>query len=223
MNDSASRIQMLRNLQGAPLSIIIALIMAGRALLASELEMWTGYSDKTITRGLALLETLRLIAHHGKYDGWSLTAAVHQLPLPLLFSEKDNRRNSGYLSSSSSSLILGPEEEEESRTRENRRNSDFAAASYPQPVDNDNDAEVQDWLLRGGVGQNSPKMRELLSLALHPDYVAAHVLERLAQVQAGQNYPVGWLINKMLCGDMAPPMRCVDCLQLDCYCDVIRR
>ena len=244
MNASAQQIALLRNLKGAPLSIIWALLMANmyapagsvRALQNRDLETWTGYSDKPVASALGLLHTMGMVAQNGG-GGWYLTTAAYQLPLPLWLPDgggnaplsEVSRRNSPTLLSSSSSLIsMDPEEEETEKRARARKDGEFPTEDNGA-VDNSVDKReaIRQLLLRGGVGANSRKMGELLNLDMSVRYVEAHVLERLYQARAHQHnsrqpdYPVGWLINRLLCGDPSPQPRCPSCLQWweHCYCE----
>lgn len=71
----------LRELKGAPLSIILALMMAGnRTASVTYLCTATGYSDKTINSGLELLRERRIITQTGRCR-YQLTGNNVQLPL----------------------------------------------------------------------------------------------------------------------------------------------
>ena len=85
-----------------------------------------------------------------------------------------------------------------------------------------------EWLVRGGIGRKTPKMRQLLASDLDLETVKAHVLERMAWeaglIADSQPYKPGLLIHKLLSGDPPPAMRCEDCLRLPnqqglCGCD----
>ena len=71
----------LRELKGAPLSIILAIVMAGnRNVSVSYLVTETGYSDKTVNSGLDLLRTRQIITQTGRCR-YQLTGENVQLPL----------------------------------------------------------------------------------------------------------------------------------------------
>lgn len=71
----------LRELKGAPLSIILAIVMAGnRNVSVSYLVTETGYSDKTINSGLDLLRDRQIITQTGRCR-YQLTGQNVQLPL----------------------------------------------------------------------------------------------------------------------------------------------
>lgn len=216
MNTWAEQMRFVRSIKGAASSILWILLLSGRACTQRELETATGYTDKTLTTGLALLEAERLVQYNGRRHGWSLSTGFYQLPLPLaqlaagmalldapvadvdaalpgipgstalpgaVGEDEIDRRISDLRvlsSSSSSSSSLSKEEEEEGD--EDRRISD-----------------LRDLLASAGVGRYSPKMQQLLELGLDRAYVEAHV-----DYAARENEPVGWLINRLICGDPAP-------------------
>ena len=71
----------LRELKGAPLSIILAIVMAGnRTVSVSWLVTETGYSDKTINSGLDMLRSRQIITQTGRCR-YQLTGENVQLPL----------------------------------------------------------------------------------------------------------------------------------------------
>lgn len=71
----------LRELKGAPLSIILAIVMAGnRSVSVSWLVTETGYSDKTVNSGLDLLRSRQIITQTGRCR-YQLTGENVQLPL----------------------------------------------------------------------------------------------------------------------------------------------
>ena len=71
----------LRELKGAPLSIILAIVMAGnRNVSVSYLVTTTGYSDKTINSGLDLLRDRQIVTQTGRCR-YQLTGENVQLPL----------------------------------------------------------------------------------------------------------------------------------------------
>ena len=70
---SLNRMGLVRCLKGAASSILWALLLEGRPMTAGQLQEATGYSDKPVSQALARLRALGLVAHHGRYQGWSLS------------------------------------------------------------------------------------------------------------------------------------------------------
>lgn len=74
-------VRLVRELKGAPLSIVLALQLAGGVPVTQEwLERNTGYSDKPIAKGLAYLQEHGFVVRGS--SGWML-AQAQQLPLPV--------------------------------------------------------------------------------------------------------------------------------------------
>ena len=71
----------LRELKGAPLSIILAIVMSGnRTVSMSFLCTETGYSDKTVANGLNMLRDRQIITETRR-NHYQLTGNNYQLPL----------------------------------------------------------------------------------------------------------------------------------------------
>ena len=94
----------LRALKGAPVSVVLALMMARGGLGVRELQGWTGYSDKPVRAALRVLGELGLVQRHAYHSGWLLTARGRQMVLGE-GATPENLRSAG--SSSGSSLIDG--------------------------------------------------------------------------------------------------------------------
>ena len=74
-------VRMVRELKGAPLSIVLALGLAGGVAVSNEwLERNTGYSDKPVASALAYLQEHGFVVKVA--GGWKL-ARAQQLPLPI--------------------------------------------------------------------------------------------------------------------------------------------
>jgi hypothetical protein len=74
-------IRMVRELKGAPLSILFALSVMHQRVSQAWLEGVTGYTDKPISSALSYLEEIGLADH--TTSGWKLTGKAKQLPLPM--------------------------------------------------------------------------------------------------------------------------------------------
>ncbi len=79
-------LRMVRELKGAPLSIVWVLGIVNQRVSQEFLQVTTGYTDKTISQALAYLKEVSLINH--TQSGWMLIQNDSaQLPLPLAFLE----------------------------------------------------------------------------------------------------------------------------------------
>ncbi len=80
-------VRMVRELKGAPLSIVLVLSLVHQRVTQEYLERATGYTDKPVSQALAYLQEVGLADHTSA--GWQLIEqAVKQLPLPLALDEK---------------------------------------------------------------------------------------------------------------------------------------
>lgn len=187
------QVAFLRSINGTAAHILLALLVAGRELAAEDLAMATGYEKRTLSKALALLEALGMagvVAPQG--DGWALLAAAQERlvkqPEGGTCSPAENARAARVPSSSSSVSI--PVFHGENGKKKKKSAADEQA--------------IFDLLRRAGIGNRSPKMLELMTLGLDVAYVREHVMAREALLERGEQYPVGWLINKLECGDPAP-------------------
>lgn len=81
-------IRMVRELKGAPLSILMVLSMVQQRVTQEYLERSTGYTDKPVSQALAYLQEIGLADH--TRSGWQLIKSDRlQLPLPLALESED--------------------------------------------------------------------------------------------------------------------------------------
>lgn len=211
------QVDFVRSMSPAAAKILWILLLSGRCLTNKDLIFTCDMSDKTIQHGLEWLEFKGLVQNNGKFNGWSLTAAVRQLPLPfaalpgegeaVASLDGECRKISGFLSSSSSSLqtlkdLAGNEGEEEA-PRENRKISGFPTRTTR--------AQIRQALIDAGVGGRSQKLTEILDLDLELDFVQGHIAARAVKLANGEEYPVNWLITKLLDGDPVPVVKLTAC------------
>lgn len=167
--------------RGAGHTILLALHVNGPST-ATDLVQFSYLDQRTVEKGLALLDDLKLIENDG--ERWTLSAA-------LAHDENTRAANDTRAAcvSSSSSDLLNPsgktDEEEEHAHRAPRKTNVYERQ------------RVFQMLLDAGVGRNSPAIRELVELPA--PYVLAHV-----EFAKRNGDPVGYLINRLRCGDPAP-------------------
>ena len=65
--------EQIRALKGAPLSIVMALMMAEEAAGEGWLVSVTGYSPNTVRAGCTFLEEIGMIQRNGRYEGYEVT------------------------------------------------------------------------------------------------------------------------------------------------------
>jgi hypothetical protein len=84
---SENPIRMVRELKGAPLSILMVLNLVHQRVTQEYLERATGYTDKPVSQALAYMQEIGLADHTNA--GWQLIKAnMMQLPLPLELEEE---------------------------------------------------------------------------------------------------------------------------------------
>src|SRR4030042_2669794 len=84
---SENPIRMVRELKGAPLSILMVLSLVHQRVTQEYLERATGYTDKPVSQALAYMQEIGLADHNN--TGWQLIQQnVMQLPLPLKLEEE---------------------------------------------------------------------------------------------------------------------------------------
>lgn len=71
----------MRAYKGAPLSVIIALLIYNCSMTKADLSRTTGYSERKLDGTLLFLEGEGLVQNNGYMNGWSLTDGIKQLPL----------------------------------------------------------------------------------------------------------------------------------------------
>lgn len=187
---ATEQIQFIRSIRNAPATILMLLMIHGGSMTNRDIQHASGYSDRTVTKSLALLDEFGLTQYNGRSAGWSLAAGQISLPFPQrrIVDEsypqpvdKEIVDFTIYASSSSSSSneVEGEEEEEKQRV----------------------DRKIYDLLQDAGISTRSVKGREIINARLEPAYVSAHV-----SAWRDEGAPVGWLIKRLLDGD-PPPRR----------------
>ncbi len=245
MNPRLDALQKLPGLKGPALSIMMALMIAQRPLLAYELEDFTGYENQAVSRGLRKLRTFRAVIHLGKGTGYILTPLWRQLVLPLNHENHDlvgvnhenhdlhvpssNSGSSGYKSNSD----LLPTNQEAGQNHEN----------HDLPVDNSvNSGEITPrhaapeitarsgspeitavayWLNEAGISPGSFHWGKIIGMGHSESHVKAHVLELLAGqegIPGAEAIKTGALIYRLEHGWKSPVMRCEDCLRIEREC-----
>jgi hypothetical protein len=71
----------LRALKGAPLSILIAMMIAQQPVGEGWLETITGYSQNTVRNGCKFLLEIQMIQRNSRYQGYTLTNGARQLAI----------------------------------------------------------------------------------------------------------------------------------------------
>jgi hypothetical protein len=225
----ANQVALIRSLKGAPSSILLTLLITGRSLTNKQLCTYTGYTDKTITAALEVLEMHQFTQFNGRTHGWSLAAGQLKLNLPEQLSTgypQIDRKFSDLDALTTTTTIQIKDQESPLHTREKN-----------VVVEEEKRSEILRSLLEpAGVGPNSTAMKNIITAGVEEKTAAAWVRywkwwqqERERQptgaIDGRRSFTAGLLIRVLLDGDAAPAERCGDCLELpaDCYCRLISR
>jgi hypothetical protein len=69
---------LIRQLKGAPATILLMMLIVGRPTGRNELAFLTTYSEHTVQKALNQLQFIGLAQQHARRNGWALTGAVRQ-------------------------------------------------------------------------------------------------------------------------------------------------
>ncbi len=221
-------LRMVREMKGAPISILMALALVRQRVTQEWIERNTGYTDKPVSQALAYLAEIGFVDHSNA--GWQLTGNARQLPLPLVLDENTSaggqepegqaeivvdekilpvmsRKVSDSLSSSCS-LNINQESESVKTTRRkapSRNYSDSQAAGPPiseLPVDPDDQARRSALLTAlVSMGIRDPKRSEILKI---PSLTSDIVKSWKGELESRNCFSTGLLITVLLSRDPLP-------------------
>lgn len=195
----------LRALKGAPLAVMIALLLEECPVPAGEswLAMAAGYSRKTTRQALAVLESMEIAQRSGRYNAWRLDSGWHQLPLSWPRIDEDGKGKL-YPSRATTTAI-----EVEGHLIE-------AAAVVEEVKRSTELSTTVDALRKHGVGD--PVRSELAGR----EWIDAAYVE--AMFAAGQGDPIPLVIHRMRSADLPPEVKewvsyvCSECSVSPCQC-----
>jgi hypothetical protein len=174
----------IRALKGAPLSILIAMLIARQPVGEDWLVTITGYSQNTIRNGCKFLTEIQMIRRNGRYHGYVLTNGAEQLTLG---QDELGEGQNLTLPESTTTSTLNKKEKDNS---EERAAEEEARASK-------NDSRL---VLLYSAGIMEPTASRLLEKAwVTKDYLEAHI-DRANR----ENTPVGLLIHRIREHDPKP-------------------
>lgn len=218
-------IRIVRELKGAPLSILIALTMVHQRVTQEWLERSTGYTDKPVSQALAYMQEHGLVDHTSA--GWMLTGQARQLPLPLALlpeeggaeekpdTDDPSRNNSDSLNNIITITDSLNQQKEESNSNNTPPSRNFSDSDGSPP---DYEATIQELKAAGVVGPRLVKLARLPHVS--PAYVRAW--DAQLRWEKGDEYKPGLLIHVIESGSPAPPTRENGHI-LKCHCEDCQR
>lgn len=219
-------IRLVRELKGAPLSIVFVLSMAQQRVTQEWLERATGYTDKPVSQALAYLQEIGLADH--TRSGWQLTGQARQLPLPLELldsgeeghEEETIQTEMGEMSRKYSDSCITTTTESINSIEEERNSSSTGGRKNSDSHENDQDlSETIQELTKAGIYG-----KRLIALARLPYVTPAYVRAWDAQLrfEKGDDYKPGLLIYTIESGAPGPPTKPNGHI-LPCQCDECMR
>jgi hypothetical protein len=192
----------LRELKGAPLSLLLALRMAGKPVSQGWLERQIGYTDKPVRQALAYLVETGW-ARHGA-QGWELVAGRLEsvktlVGMSAVVEDSSTTRKVSALNTTTTSKTA--------IKKVNLRRRIPTRSKIPKKsgrTDKTGQAEVLQALLEAGISE--PKRSQLAALpGLSAEAVQAW--ERQLKQAKGERYQPGLLVHVLESGDQLPRVR----------------
>jgi hypothetical protein len=174
---SENPIRMVRELKGAPLSILMVLSLVHQRVTQEYLERATGYTDKPVSQALAYMQEIGLADHTNA--GWQLIEEmVKQLPLPLTLDEKIESEDQPIEVDNSTIMSRNISDSLTTTTLSNKDLIDSVVVDSSNNARSRNNSDFEGNLeefKRLGVGKN--KRTEALARMKHvnPEYIRAHL------------------------------------------------
>lgn len=174
----------IRALKGAPLSILVAMLIAQQPVGEGWLVTVTGYSQNTIRNGCQFLKEIQMIRRNGRYNGYVLTNGAMQLGLGV---DDDEERQNLTLPHSTTTDTLNKNDDRVSEVSE--AEEDHRASK--------NDARL---VLLYSAGIMEPTASRLLKKTwVTNDYLTAHI-----DKAHREGTPVPLLIHRIRSHDPMP-------------------
>ncbi len=195
-------IRMVRELKGAPLSILFALTIVQQRVSQAWLERTTGYTDKTISQALGYLEEIGLADHTSA--GWQLTGQAKQLPLPLELEENvaeeeivaDNSDDSCQTRRISDPPIIIITDNNQEEDLSNNNNNNNATGGRKN-----SDSGLRNALTKAGIwGKKRDSLAKIASLTVE----SVEAWEAQLKSEKGEQYTPGLLIRALESGEGTP-------------------
>jgi len=180
----------IRALKGAPLSILVAMLIARQPVGENWLVTITGYSQNTVRNGCKFLTEIQLIQRNGRYHGYVLTKDAKQLTLGQLEECEPKELGEGQnltLPESTTTVTLNKKEDNDSEEK--------AVEEEERASKNDSRLVL---LYSAGI------MEPMASRLLEKSWVTREYLEAHIDKANKERTPVGLLIHRIRSHDPIP-------------------
>jgi predicted transcriptional regulator len=194
----------LRALKGAPLSILIAMLIAKQPVGENWLCSITGYSQNTVRKGCQFLIETQMIRRNERYHGYVLAKGSIQLPLGMEEISKSALRGERHSPKGCSSSKSGL------RPKMTLPSVTTTTAFNRNEKENNEENAVE---VRGGVSKNDTRlvllysagvMEPTASRLLENAWVTQEYLEAHIEKANRENTPVALLIHRIRSHDPKP-------------------
>jgi predicted transcriptional regulator len=187
----------LRALKGAPLSILIAMLISKQPVGENWLCSVTGYSQNTVRKGCQFLIETQMIRRNERYNGYVLTNGTMQLPLQSTLRvgmAEDGERHSKSCLQQKMTL---PSITTTTAFNKNEKENNEGNAAEVRERASKNDARL---VLLYSAGVMEPTASRLLENAwVTQEYLEAHI-----EKANRENTPVALLIHRIRSHDPLP-------------------
>ncbi|HAF47945.1 MAG TPA: hypothetical protein DCL08_01735 [Anaerolineaceae bacterium] len=183
----------IRALKGAPLSILVAMLIARQPVGEDWLITITGYSQNTVRSGCKFLTEIQMIQRNGRYHGYVLTNGAKQLTLEQREEGKLKELGEGQnltLPESTTTITLNKKEDNDSEEK--------AAEEEARASKNDSRLVL---LYSAGI------MEPMASRLLEKSWVTREYLEAHIDKANKERTPVALLIHRIRSHDPIPKVR----------------
>lgn len=177
----------IRALKGAPLSILVAMLIARQPVGENWLVTITGYSQNTVRNGCKFLTEIQMIQRNGRYHGYVLTQDAKQLTLG---QQELGEGQNLTLPESTTTITLNKKEDNDSEEK--------AAEEEARASKNDSRLVL---LYSAGI------MEPMASRLLEKSWVTREYLEAHIDKANKERTPVALLIHRIRSHDPIPKVR----------------
>lgn len=173
-------VEMLRTLKGAPLAVLIALMIAGQPVQNDWLARVTGYTDKPVRQALELLQEYGMVTRYGRC-AWQITRTIRQMPFQI--SEQPNRKYSDSLPVTTATTAIvdckGKPSQQQKKTITSRKISDLQKCLYD-------------------AGIREPTLTQLETLS----WVTLDYAQAMVRQARREKISTGLLVHRLRCQDL---------------------
>jgi len=175
-------LSLLRQLKGAPLSVLFALTIAHQPVGERWLIQVSGYSQNMVRNALGYLNECNLARRNGRYDAWVLADGARQLPLmvDVLGAGESINDSPDLLTTATTAIVETPKSMREKQQKQKRESFN----------DSPGNAILEELHTQGIMGKKAIELSQLSWMTI--PYIQAH-----ARKAHEENISCGLLICRL--------------------------